>query len=78
MAPKLNSVRAVEATVTSDPKSMKTKRTRTEAKTWGSKVVEKYRPKLNKLTRSQNDRLLERAMQIAYGDNATSPAARRG
>jgi hypothetical protein len=57
---------------------MKTTRTRAEAKTWGTKVVEKYRPKMNKLTRAQHDRLLERAMQIAYGENTTPAAARRG
>jgi hypothetical protein len=44
----------------------------------GTLTVEKYRPRMNKFTRAQRDRLLERAMQIAYGiDAKISVAGRR-
>jgi len=56
---------------------MKAATSKNESKTWGTKVVEKYRPRMNKLTAAQRERLLERAMQIAYGDAAQPAAARR-
>ena len=40
-------------------------------------AVEKYRPRMNKFTRAQRDRLLERAMQIAYGIDAKTAATGR-
>ena len=45
-------------------------------KTRGTLLVEKYRPRLNKLTDAERERLLERAMQLAYGQD-TQPAAPR-
>lgn len=56
---------------------MKAAPSKKEPKTWGTKVVEKYRPRMNKLTAAQRERLLERAMKIAYGDAAEPTAARR-
>jgi hypothetical protein len=43
----------------------------------GTLAVEKYRPRMNKFTRAQRDRLLERAMQIAYGIDAKTAAGHR-
>ena len=56
---------------------MKAAPNKPELKTWGTKIVEKYRPRMNKLTAGQRERLLERAMQIAYGDAAKPAPARR-
>ena len=56
---------------------MKAAKTKKEPKTWGTKVVEKYRPRMNKLTAAERERLLERAMQIAYGDAAQPATSRR-
>jgi hypothetical protein len=52
------------------------KRTR-EGKSPGTRIVEKYRPRMNKLTAAERERLLQRAMQLAYGVNAEAAPARR-
>ncbi len=57
---------------------MKAIKTNRGKKSPGTLAVEKYRPRMNKFTRTQRDRLLERAMQIAYGiDSKTAAAGRR-
>lgn len=56
---------------------MKAVKPRPERKTSGTRAVEKYRPRLNRLTATERDHLLERAMQLAYGDTATAATARR-
>ena len=48
-----------------------------ERKSPGTLIVEKYRPRMNKMTAVERERLLERAMQIAYGDAAQPAASRR-
>lgn len=61
-----------------DNQRMKTTKTNRAKKSFGTLAVEKYRPRMNKFTRAQRDRLLERAMQIAYGiDTKTAAAGRR-
>ncbi|MBI2928767.1 MAG: hypothetical protein HYY24_24145 [Verrucomicrobia bacterium] len=55
---------------------MKAAKPSKERKTRGTLLVEKYRPRLNKLTDAERERLLERAMQLAYGQD-TQPAAPR-
>ena len=40
----------------------------TEPKTPGTRIVEKYRSRMNKLTAAQRQQLRLRAMQIAFGD----------
>jgi hypothetical protein len=56
---------------------MKAAKTKKEPKTWGTKVVEKLRPRMNKLTAAERERLLVRAMQIAHGDAAKPANSRR-
>ncbi len=56
---------------------MKVARTPTERKSSGTLIVEKYRHRMNKLTAAERERLLERAMQLAYGDAAQPTATRR-
>jgi hypothetical protein len=46
---------------------MKAAKPKKERKSPGTLIVEKYRPAMNKLTASERERLLESAMQIAYG-----------
>ncbi len=48
------------------------KRTR-EKNSPGTAIVEKYRPRMNRLSPVERQKLLERAMQIAYGE-ANQPA----
>ena len=47
---------------------MKAAKPKTERKSPGTLIVEKYRPAMNNLTAAERERLMERAMQIAYGD----------
>lgn len=56
---------------------MKAAKPKKERKSPGTLIVEKYRPAMNKLTATERERLLERAMQIAYGDAPLSPTPRR-
>ena len=56
---------------------MRTAKPTKERKSPGTLAVEKYRPRMNKLTATERERLLERAMQIAYGDAPLSPTPRR-
>lgn len=47
-------------------------------KTPGTLIVEKYRPRLNKLTPAERQQLRDRAMQIAFGhESESAPAYRR-
>jgi hypothetical protein len=49
-----------------------------EKKTSGTLIVEKYRPRLNKLTPAERQQLRDRAMQIAFGhESENTPAHRR-
>lgn len=49
-----------------------------EKKTPGALIVEKYRPRLNKLTPAERQQLRDRAMQIAFGhESESAPAHRR-
>jgi hypothetical protein len=43
-----------------------------EEKTPGMKLVEKYRPRVSRLTEAQRHKLMERGLQIIYG----APAAK--
>lgn len=56
---------------------MKAAKPSRERKSPGTLIVEKYRPRMNKLTAAQREQLLERAMQLAYGDAAHPTATRR-
>jgi hypothetical protein len=49
----------------------------TEAKTTGTKMVEKYRPRMSRLTDAERQRLMERGMQIIYGESAEAKPAHR-
>jgi hypothetical protein len=47
-----------------------------EKKTPGTLIVEKYRPRMNKLTPAGRQQLRDRAMQLAFGhayENAPTP-----
>ena len=47
-----------------------------EAKTPGTRAIEKYRPRMNKLTRAEREELRAYAMKLAYG-SAPAPTRRR-
>ena len=49
---------------------------KTEPKTPGTRAVEKYRPRMNKLTRAEREELRDYAMKLAYG-SAPAPNRRR-
>ena len=49
-----------------------------EKKTAGTLIVEKYRPRMNKLTPAERQQLRDRAMQLAFGHEAeNAPTPRR-
>jgi hypothetical protein len=48
-----------------------------ENKTRGTLIVEKYRPRMNKLTREERQKLRDRAMQLAFGHAPESAATTR-
>lgn len=49
-----------------------------EKKTRGTLIVEKYRPRMNKLTPAERQQLRDRAMQLAFGhESESAPAPRR-
>jgi hypothetical protein len=57
---------------------LKTVKKNVEKKTPGTLIVEKYRPRLNKLTPAERQQLRDRAMQIAFGhESENTPAHRR-
>jgi hypothetical protein len=57
---------------------LKTVKKNVEKKTSGTLIVEKYRPRLNKLTPAERQQLRDRAMQIAFGhESENAPAHRR-
>jgi hypothetical protein len=45
-----------------------------EQKTRGTLIVEKYRPRMNKLTPTERQQLRDRAMRLAFG-NESEPAS---
>jgi hypothetical protein len=47
-------------------------------KTTGMKLVEKYRPRMSRLTDAQRQVLLARGLQIIYGKTPTAEPAHRG
>ena len=49
-----------------------------EPKTSGMKLVEKYRPRMSRLTDAERQRLMARGLQIIYGDTPTAKSAHRG
>ena len=54
------------------------KTTIAEKKTRGTLIVEKYRPRMNKLTSIERQQLRDRAMQLAFGHaSESSPTPRR-
>lgn len=54
--------------------SVKAAKKAVEKKTPGTLVVEKYRPRMNKLTMAERRRLRDRAMRIAFGHEPESAA----
>ena len=59
-------------------KKGKTSPSATRDKTRGTRIVEKYRPKMNNLSEAERKRLLEEGLAIIY-DSKTAPAhAHRG
>lgn len=51
-----------------------------EKKSWGTEVAEKERAKANTFSQEKRDRLMERGMQLIYGESASARSAvhRRG
>ncbi len=58
-------------------KAPKTKPAKPERKSLGEKWAAEVRAKCNKLTRAERERLLERAMQLAYGESSTTSNSSR-
>ncbi|MBI3850975.1 MAG: hypothetical protein HY298_11965 [Verrucomicrobia bacterium] len=49
-----------------------------EKKSPGTLIVEKYRPRMNKLTPAERQQLRNRAMQLAFGhESESTPTPRR-
>ena len=48
-----------------------------EVKSTGVKMVEKYRPRMSRLTDAERQRLMERGLQIIYGEPAEAKPAHR-
>ncbi len=49
-----------------------------EKKTPGTLIVEKHRPRMNKLTPAERQKLRDRAMQLAFGhESESAPTPRR-
>lgn len=48
-----------------------------ESRTWGTRMADEIRGQCNKLTRSERENLLERAMKLAYGADAQPAQNRR-
>jgi hypothetical protein len=53
------------------------KATAAEKKTPGTLIVEKYRPRMSKLTPAERQRLRDRAMQLAFGHGSESAQTAR-
>ena len=49
-----------------------------EPKTSGMKLVDKYRPRMSRLTYAERQRLTARGLQIIYGDTPTAKSALAG
>jgi hypothetical protein len=57
---------------------MKTAKAGSEKKSAGTLIVEKYRPRLNKLTALEREHLRRHALRIAFGDESEhAPTHRR-
>ncbi|MBI4661494.1 MAG: hypothetical protein HY735_21950 [Verrucomicrobia bacterium] len=60
---------------------MKTKKpvtSKAEPRTLGMKLVEKYRPRMSRLTDIKRQKLTAHGLQIIYGDTAAAQSAHRG
>jgi len=55
-----------------DKQGLKGAKKAVEKKTPGALIVEKYPPRMNKLTRAERRQLRERAMRIAFGHEPES------
>jgi hypothetical protein len=49
-----------------------------ERKTSGMKLVEKYRPRMSKLTDAERQKLMARGLQIIYGYTPAAKSTHRG
>ena len=58
-------------------KHAKTTTTEPTEKTLGTRIVEKYRPKMNNLTEAERKQLLEEGLAIIYRTPATPDHAHR-
>ena len=58
-------------------KKVKTLPASTEEQTTGMKMVEKYRPRMSRLTDVERQRLMERGLQIIYGESTEAKPAHR-
>jgi len=47
-------------------------------KTSGMKLVEKYRPRMSRLSDTDRQKLMARGLQMIYGDAAAAKSAHRG
>jgi len=60
-----------------DIQGVKTVKTASGKKTPGTLIVEKYRPRMNKLTLAERQELRDRAMQLAFGHESETAATPR-
>ena len=49
-----------------------------EPKTSGMRIVEKYRPRMSRLTDTERQKLMARGLQIIYGDTPATKSTHRG
>ena len=49
-----------------------------EQKTSGMKLVEKYRPRMSKLTDAERQKLMARGLQLIYGHTPAAKSTHRG
>jgi hypothetical protein len=59
-------------------KTKKSAPTVTHRKSSGTKLVEKYRRRMSRLSDVERQKLMTRGLQIVYGDTAAAQAAHRG
>jgi len=57
-----------------DKRGVKVRNLAAAKKTTGTEMVEKYRPRMNKLTPAERQQLRDRAMSLAFGHESQSPA----
>jgi hypothetical protein len=59
-------------------KTKKSAASESQRKSSGTKLVEKYRPRMSRLSDVERQKLMARGLQIIYGDTPAAKSAHRG